>query len=86
MSATSLAHRLAISRPTLWAWETDRSVPRSRNLERLQDVLGIDLIAPDPLAGLPDGPALDETIQAHKSALAKAIGLDVQAIRIEISL
>ena len=86
ISATLLADRLEISRPTLWSWETGRSLPRSRNLERLQQVLGITLAPPEPLTEVSLGAGLDRTIQAHKAALAKAIGLDVENIRIEISV
>ncbi len=86
LSASSLADQLGVSRPTLWSWETDRSVPRARNLVRLEGILGMDLGSPRAASRDQAGRGLDETIQVHKTALAKAIGLDVHNIKIEISV
>ncbi len=41
LSRAELADRTGLSRPTIWAWESGKSIPRQSNLETLAQVLGI---------------------------------------------
>ncbi len=86
LSAAALADRLDVSRPTLWAWETGQSQPRKSNVARIEQVIGaasdgssVSLPDPEGLEGMED------TVRAYKDALARAIGLDAQNIRIQIA-
>ena len=42
-SLAALSRRAGISKPSIWAWETGKTVPRSRSLHALAGALGVSI-------------------------------------------
>jgi len=85
LSATELARRIGVSRPTLWSWETGKTRPSQANLVKLREALSV--IRP----GTPDGVGrnhsaqeLEKVIASHRQGIAKETGIDEDRIDITI--
>lgn len=90
LSATELARRTGVSRPTLWSWETGKSRPSPDNLLKLKEALAISQEAnspfPDAAPGQGDhatGP-IDKIVERHRKALASELGVDSEQIQIKL--
>jgi transcriptional regulator with XRE-family HTH domain len=72
LTAARFAERFGVSRPTVWAWESGKSLPRQSMLARLSKEMG--LTAPNRATAPPTPPeniALQPS--AHDTALARAV-------------
>ena len=99
LTRAELADRSGISTPSIWAWETGRTVPRLQSLETLAKGLGVPVsdlqigAAPAPrLASVPDGDGdlhavrLSELVDASKSQIAALAGTTPDRVAITITL
>ncbi len=43
LSLAALSRRAGISKPSIWAWETGKTVPRARSIDALARALGVDV-------------------------------------------
>lgn len=93
LSRAALSERTGFSRPSIWAWETGKTVPRRGNLVTLADVFGLgvdDLIFGDVLA-LAHGavPAagqerVRDAVQSSRERIAAAAGVEPDDVKISI--
>lgn len=87
LSATELAHRIGVSRPTLWSWETGKTRPSQANLEKLREALsGSRHGERKDLAEDVPAPKLETVIKNYRNRLAKEIGIDENCINIRIDI
>jgi transcriptional regulator with XRE-family HTH domain len=84
LTLAQVADELEVSKPTVWAWEHDRSRPVESRIEALAAALGVgreELVAgsaaPDPLT---------QTIEAARLSIAGAAGASPDKVRIMIEL
>ena len=87
-----LASRLGVSKVTVWKWETDKSRPRLRSLERLVQVLECavsDLSSDAAHAGAETPGAaeilLGDALEVYKTEIAKLAGARSKDVAITIS-
>ncbi|WP_447929525.1 helix-turn-helix domain-containing protein [Sphingopyxis fribergensis] len=91
LSRAALSDRTGFSRPSIWAWESGKTVPRRGNLVALAEAFGIsehELVAgapsaahADPAAGAQQMHALVRTSRENIAALA---GVDPGKVKITI--
>lgn len=96
VSLAALARRAGFSKPSLWAWENGRTIPRPQSLRALARALDVPeaLLAPGagwpPLAAVSaDSPAsrdLRAIVEASKTQIARAVGIDPARVSIRIDL
>ena len=92
MSRAALSVRTGFSKPTIWAWETGKTVPRRANLLVLAEVLGLSaeqLVFGDGStaeAAAKDYPTsrLRHAIAEARSGVALIAGVDESKVRISI--
>lgn len=92
LSATELARRTGVSRPTLWSWETGKTRPSDTNLHKLREVLAASgevsgyHLQDDRSEDASEGLSVESVIARHKQALAKDLGIASEMIEIRITL
>lgn len=102
LTRAELAERSGISTPSIWAWETGRTVPRIGSLETLAKGLGVTVselqigvgdgpveLAPAALmGGSPDlrGSRLTDLVAASKAQIAALAGISSDRVTITIAL
>lgn len=85
LSATELARRTGVSRPTLWSWETGKTRPSQANLVKLREALAIS--RPNATEGVPGNDLtqkLEKVIADHRRGIARETGMDEDRIKISI--
>lgn len=88
LSATEIAHKLQVSRPTLWAWETGRTSPRGSNLKRLTEFFAdAGVVVPVHSISAESAPAeagrfSDQTLVDCKRDIALKLGIPETRIKI----
>lgn len=83
ISQGRLAEQLGVSKPTVWAWEKGKARPVDSRIEALAQALGVS--SEDLLSGQ-ENPVLRELLDACRSQIAGAVGVDPAKIRIVIEL
>lgn len=76
LSRAELADRTGLSRPTIWAWESGKSIPRQSNLEALAQVLGI---SPQELTGEEHGESVWREVDAMGLSAWRTLGVPAGA-------
>jgi transcriptional regulator with XRE-family HTH domain len=90
MTINDLAQRIGVSRPTIWSWEHNRSIPRRAHRQALADTF--DLALEQLTAGRQDPtmrsakPTLKEAVAESRRAIAEAAGAAVSVVEITIKL
>ncbi|MDK2762300.1 MAG: helix-turn-helix domain-containing protein [Sphingopyxis sp.] len=91
LSRAALSERTGFSRPSIWAWESGKTVPRRSNLIALTEALGIserELMsgAPTSLDGDPaaDTQRMQALIQSSREEIAAMAGVEPGKVRITI--
>lgn len=96
MTRTALSDRTGISKTTLWAWETGKTMPRHTNILVLAKVFGLtdqqllmgenNAPAPQRQEARPENSArtLSSLVDQAKDAIARAAGTDRSKIHIRI--
>lgn len=80
LSRAALSVLMGVSRPSIWAWESGKTVPRRSNFATLADALGIserELVAGDG--------AVSPGIVADRSVTAKQVRVAVQSSKEQIA-
>lgn len=96
LSLSALARKAGLSKPSIWAWEAGKSVPRRKNLDALaaaldvpaDDITNGDAAVP-PTPGSADAGdlgSLREEIDASKRRIAQAAGVPLASVKIAIEL
>lgn len=83
MTLAQVAEQLGVSKPTVWAWEHDRSQPVSSRIGALADTLGV---AEAELITGRDISHADAAIAEARQVVAEAYGCSPQQVRIMIDL
>lgn len=96
LSLSALARKAGISKPSIWAWEAGKSLPRRKNLEALaaaldvpvDDITNGDTSGPPAPGGADAGDlgSLREEIDASKRRIAQAAGVPLASVKIAIEL
>ena len=81
LSLAEVAHRLGVSKPTVWAWEHGKARPVERRLSALADALGV---TPGGLEPAKSGPV--EAVELGRRQIAAAYGVEPSRVRIMIEL
>ncbi len=95
LSREALSQLTGFSKPSLWAWEVGKTMPRRRSLIALAQAFGLteqqllagDAMAPshDPATGaFRPGQQLHDVIDSAKREVAKHAGVDVSQVQIRI--
>lgn len=91
LSRAALSDRTGFSRPSIWAWESGKTVPRRSNLPALADALGIserELLAGDASARAEGLSATADQIRAlvetSKGKIAALAGVEPANVKIAI--
>lgn len=91
LSRAALSDRTGFSRPSIWAWESGKTVPRRSNLPALADALGIserELLAGDASARAEGLSATADQIRAlvetSKGKIAELAGVEPANVKIAI--
>ena len=89
LSRVELSNRTGFSKPSIWAWESGRTMPRRSNLIALADAFGIsarELFAGEPASA--DGSAtakrLHTLIETSREEIAMLAGVEPGKVRITI--
>lgn len=96
LSLVEFAHRMKVSRPTVWSWEAGKSAPRASKVARLLDVIGVTM---EELYGASEGPsppaidaksAQDDAVRAviseAKERVAMVVGTDPDKVTLIIEI
>lgn len=83
LTLAQVAQHLGVSKPTVWAWEHDRSQPVASRIGALADALGV---AEAELITGRDISHAEATIAEARQVIAEAYGCTPQQIRIMIDL
>jgi len=83
LTLSGVASRLGVSKPTVWAWEQDKSRPLDSRIEALADVLGVPVS--ELMPGL-DTPGLRGVLARSRVEIANAVGVNLDQVRIMIEL
>ncbi|NNC59500.1 MAG: helix-turn-helix domain-containing protein [Erythrobacter sp.] len=83
MTLAQVAESLGVSKPTVWAWEHDRSHPVAGRIAALAETLGV---AETELATGQDLSRADHAIAAAREAIAEAYGCAPNRVRIMLDL
>lgn len=90
-----LAQLAGVSKPTLWRWETDQSLPRPQTLDRLAEIFGVDarelrsgeVIPATPESGNdrpPVASSVASIVQCAREEIATVAGVEPRQVRIVI--
>lgn len=85
LTVDEIAERVGVSRPTVWAWENEKYLPRRIHLQSLSEVLQVpeDYLVQGAKAKLDTSP-LDRAIADAKAHIANVAGTDPQRVSINI--
>ena len=83
LSLAQIASSLAVSKPTVWAWEQGRTRPAQERIDLLAQVLGTSSQA---LQTGRDDEALREVLERSRRQIADAFGTETSNVRIMIEL
>ncbi len=83
MSLADVAEALALSKPTVWAWEKGRARPADHRLPAIAALYGVEL---DELLGAAPSAELDALLDATRRQIAVAFGTAPAKVRIMIDL
>ena len=91
LSRVELSNRTGFSKPSIWAWESGKTMPRRSNLIALADVFGVserELLAGAPAAASTEPSVttnrLHELIETSREAIAMLAGVEPGKVRITI--
>jgi transcriptional regulator with XRE-family HTH domain len=87
ITINDLADRVGVSRPTIWSWESGKTLPRSGKIPALSAALGVaenDLILSAKEADERDASKLEEEIARSKTRLAALAGTTPEMVEITI--
>lgn len=91
LSRVELSNRTGFSKPSIWAWESGKTMPRRSNLIALADVFGVserELLAGAPAAASAEPSAtrnrLHALIETSREAIAMLAGVEPAKVRITI--
>jgi transcriptional regulator with XRE-family HTH domain len=84
LTLAQVADRLEVSKPTVWAWEHDRSRPVETRIEALASALGVG--REELVAGSPASDLLATSVESARAAIAAAAGVSPDKVRIMIEL
>jgi transcriptional regulator with XRE-family HTH domain len=91
LSRAALSDRTGFSRPSIWAWESGKTVPRRGNLVALAAAFGMserELLAGDPAAAHGDPAASAQQMQAlvrsSRAEIAALAGVEPGKVKITI--
>lgn len=87
LSATELAKRAGISRPTLWSWETGRRRPSEANLTKLNEVLAEEGVLASQLSTCSEGrenSSIAQVVERYRDAIAFELELSREQVRISL--
>ncbi|GAA4049949.1 helix-turn-helix domain-containing protein [Parerythrobacter jejuensis] len=83
LTLAQVAEALGVSKPTVWAWEHDRSQPVSKRIGALAEVLGV---AEAELLTGRDISQADHVIDEAREVIAEAYGCSPDQVRVMIDL
>lgn len=96
LSRAALSEKTGFSRPTIWAWESGKTAPRSRNMAALAKALGVSALelvgaegaGPDPEKAAPTATAnlIRVAVQSSKEQIAALAGVSPDNIKIIIEI
>jgi transcriptional regulator with XRE-family HTH domain len=90
MTLAQLAEELGVSRPTIWSWESGRTVPRKNNLQALLETMNAsenELILDSKETDQHDAkPPLEQQVAACRLHIARAAGVEPDAVEIIVRL
>lgn len=85
LTAVALAQKIGVSRPTLWAWETGKGLPRTENLAALAEALGVSV---ELLKSGEDRSLVEQGLQGYiaeaKARISKLAGVPPEQISVII--
>lgn len=84
LTLSQVAEQLAVSKPTVWAWEHDRSRPVDSRIEALASALGVG--REELVAGAAASDPVSEAVSTARARIAEAAGTAPERIRILIEL
>jgi len=91
LSRAALSDRTGFSRPSIWAWESGKTVPRRSNLPALAEAFGIsehELLAGGPSAAHADPAAsaqqMHALVRASREEIAALAGVEPAKVKITI--
>ncbi len=80
---SDIASKLAVSKPTVWAWEHGKAMPVAHRLDALAQMLGVS--KQDLLPG-PDAAVVEELTAKARSQIAAAVGTAPGNVKIWVEL
>lgn len=91
LSRAELSTRTGFSKPSIWAWESGKTMPRRSNLTVLADAFGLserELLVGDPSAAHADPAAIAQQVHAlvrsSREEIAAAAGVGPDQVKITI--
>lgn len=89
LSRVELSNRTGFSKPSIWAWESGKTMPRRSNLIALAEVFGLserELLAGEPASADAPGAAkrLHALIETSREEIAMLAGVEPGKVRITI--
>ncbi|HET6524191.1 helix-turn-helix domain-containing protein [Sphingopyxis sp.] len=89
LSRVELSNRTGFSKPSIWAWESGKTMPRRSNLIALAEVFGLserELLAGEPASADAPGGAkrLHALIETSREEIAMLAGVEPGKVRITI--
>lgn len=89
LTLASIAEALGVSKPTVWAWEQGKARPVENRLDALAEILGVTREELTPDGGAPrldDSQALSQIIARSRVAIAAAVGIKPERVKISVEL
>lgn len=83
LTLAQVADRLAVSKPTVWAWEKGKARPVDERFPAIAEALGLTL---EDLQELRQPGGLSELLDSSRERIAEALGIEPKQIRILIEL
>lgn len=87
MTMDELADQVGVSRPTIWSWESDKSIPRASRIRALAQSFNVsenELILSDAPTRQENAATLDEEIARSKARIANLAGTSPENVEITI--
>ena len=89
LTLASIAQALGVSKPTVWAWEQGKARPVDNRLDALAAILGVTREELTPDGGTPrldDSQALSQVLARSRAAIAQAVGIKPERVKISVEL
>lgn len=80
LSQAEIAERMDVSAPSVSSWENGRVRPKPGRIAKLADILGVQ--ASDLLEDVPAPEGFQEVIDRSREQIARAVGIDIEKVRI----